>query len=94
MGRAERRAEQRVKKKDTTYIQQEKRWLDHNGKLIQKINAGIALALFRNHGFTKEQIVSVLSEGQNIWLADGVNDFNVIRTCLKEVGINIGSGRK
>ncbi len=89
MGRAERRAEQRVKKKDTTYIQQEKRWLDHNGKLIKKINAGIALELFRNHGFTNKQIVSILKGGQDIWLADD----NVVNTCLKEVGINIGSGR-
>lgn len=86
MGRAERRHKP---KQQSDYIHQEKRWKANNRELVGKVNAGIALELFRNHGFTNKQIVSILKGGQDIWLADD----NVVNTCLKEVGINIGSGR-
>lgn len=91
MGRAERRAEQRVKKKNNTqFIYQEQRWLDHNRTLLRKAYAAIALVEHRNHGMSKDEIIKDLSEVQNLYLADG-NDFDILKVCAKETGINFVS---
>ena len=91
MGRAERRAEQRVKKNNNAqFIHQEQRWLDHNRTLLRKVYAAIALVEHRRHGMECEDIITDISEVQNLYLADG-KDFDILKVCVKETGINFVS---
>lgn len=88
MGRAERRAQDRIKKKNNSqFIQQEKRWIEHNTDLLRKVYAAVALVEHRRHGRTYTEIVNDLSEMQELWLADGTG-FNILKLCAEETGIN------
>lgn len=89
MNRAERRAQKFNKQERTTFIHQEKRWGVHIREMVPKIYAGFALSLHRRYGFGFDRIVTVLSDTQKYWQQDGVDGFDILKTCLDETGINL-----
>lgn len=86
MGRAERRHKP---KQQVNYIHQEKRWKAHIREMVPKIYAGFCLTLHRDYGMTFEQIVNILQDTQALWQSDGVDGFDIIKTCSDETGINL-----
>lgn len=89
MGRAERRAQQRSKQKDNTYIHQEKRWMGHVREMVPKIYAGFCLTLSRRYNMNFDQLVNILAETQELWQSDGNGGFDILKTCSEETGINL-----
>lgn len=92
MGRAERRAQQKIKQ--PSYIHQEKRWKAHIREMVKKIYAAVCLVLRRKYGFTTEQIVDVLNSVQDLWQSDGENGFDILKTCFEETGVNFISNNE
>lgn len=93
MGRAERRAQERIKKRGKQhkdFIHQEQRWSAHVRELLPKINAAFAYVMWKNHGLTQDEIYTDVTEMQDLWLADGTG-FNILKLCAEETGINFVS---
>ena len=86
MSRAERR---RKAKPQNSFKHQEKRWTAHIREMVPKIYAGFVLVLWRKYHMTFEQIVDILRDEQDLWQRDGVNGFDIVRTCAEETGINL-----
>ena len=66
MGRAERRAQQRSKQKDNTYIHQEKRWMGHVREMVPKIYAGFALTLSRQNNLINAEELKRYVKDHNV----------------------------
>ena len=89
MGRAERRAQQKIKQ--PTYLHQEKRWKAHIREMVPKIYAAFCLVLHEKYGLTFEQIVDILAATQDLWQSDGDNGFDILKACVEKTGINLMS---
>ena len=87
MGRVERRSKKT--QQPANYLQQEKRWRAHIRDMVPKIYAGFCLALYRKLHLNFEEIVDILMHVQHLWMADGVNGFDIVKVCAEETGINV-----
>lgn len=94
MSRAERRAQKFNKPKLAPFAHQEKRWDEHVRMLVKKIYAAVILELHRKLNLSTEEIQSFMTDVQNLWLKDGTDGFDILKTCLDETGINLKGGSK
>lgn len=58
-------------------------------QIVPEVYAGIALALYRKHGWTYEQINDLFCESQEIWQECVDLDINMVQMCEEETGIDV-----
>lgn len=75
--------------KNNMLIEQMKRVRKNIDKITPEIYAGIALALFRQHGWRYKRINDLFVESQQIWNECVENGIDMAEMCLNETGIDI-----
>lgn len=58
-------------------------------QIVPEVYAGLALALYREHGWTYEQINDLFAESQAIWQECVDMDINMVQMCEEETGIDV-----
>ena len=75
--------------KNHVLIEQMKRVKKNIDKISPEIYAGIALALYRKHGWRYKRINELFAESQQIWNECVENGTDMAEMCLNETGIDV-----
>ena len=75
--------------KNNVLIEQMKRVKKNIDKITPEIYAGIALALYRKHGWGYKRINDLFMESQHIWNECVENGTDMAEMCLNETGIDV-----
>lgn len=76
-------------RKRNPYFEQEKRYQRMIKEMVPKIYAAFALALHRQHGFGYTRILRILVETQELWIAQARGEYDIIKLCEEETGLNM-----
>ena len=81
---------------DRRYIEQEKRIKALELRFKQKVEdmapmiySAFCISLHRRHGFNYEEILDILKDSQELWRKAAWEDFDIIKTCSEETGIEM-----
>lgn len=75
--------------KNKHLIEQMKRVQKNINNITPAVYAGIALALYRKHGWRFKRINDLFAESQVIWHECVEKDVDMISMCLEETGIDV-----
>lgn len=81
---------------DRRYIEQEKRIKRLEQRFKEKVEdmapmiySAFCISLHRRHKFGYEAILEILEDSQKYWQAAAYGDFDIIKTCSEETGIEM-----
>lgn len=75
--------------KNNRLINQYKLMYQKIQQILPDVYAGIALSLYRKHGWDYDQINELFNESHEIWEECVQNDVNMVQMCEEETGIEV-----